>query len=230
VYTVGVFRSTDNGTTWIKKSVGISNPNVWCFSSIGTTIFAGSADGLFRTTDNGETWTIIGTDIPYPGINSIVAVGTALVVGTEGSGVYFSHDLGNTWEEGNTGMEMAPGHPIMNVQSLAASETHLYAGAYNGVFKRPLSDFGISDVDDNDGLADEITITPNPTNGMFTISGGHFDANNIAIVDVLGQRIVVSALAEGENITFDLTKQARGTYYVRVVSQGSVLSTILVVE
>jgi hypothetical protein len=64
-YGGGIFRSTNNGTTWTAVNMGLTGPvHVYSLAVIpasggsGTNIFAGTQfQGVFRSTDNGTTWT-----------------------------------------------------------------------------------------------------------------------------------------------------------------------------
>src|SRR3989442_994636 len=55
----GVYRSTDNGDSWIKASNGL--PDTLFISSLAINsrghIFAGTGQGIYRSTDGGESWT-----------------------------------------------------------------------------------------------------------------------------------------------------------------------------
>src|SRR6266436_4364546 len=53
----GVFRSTDNGATWIGVSNGMTDTNVRALAiNSASDIFAGTFSGVFRSTDNGDSW------------------------------------------------------------------------------------------------------------------------------------------------------------------------------
>src|SRR5262249_40457399 len=47
----GVFRSTDNGRSWLPTNAGLTNLNVFSFAMNGTGLFVGTAGGVFRSTD-----------------------------------------------------------------------------------------------------------------------------------------------------------------------------------
>jgi photosystem II stability/assembly factor-like uncharacterized protein len=53
----GVFRSTDNGNSWISVNYGLTNYNIRALAICGSTIFAATYDcGIFQSTDNGDSW------------------------------------------------------------------------------------------------------------------------------------------------------------------------------
>lgn len=59
----GIFRSTDDGETWIHSSTGLTSDRVASLAADSTNIFAGTASesgGVFRSTDEGRTWSLTG--------------------------------------------------------------------------------------------------------------------------------------------------------------------------
>ncbi len=57
----GIFRSTDNGATWVAKNNGITGHAIRLFQHNGT-LLASPGTGVYYSTDNAETWTFV--DIP----------------------------------------------------------------------------------------------------------------------------------------------------------------------
>lgn len=56
-YGSGVFRSTDNGATWIQINNGLYQHQIQTLLiNSYSHIFAGTTSGLFSSTDNGENW------------------------------------------------------------------------------------------------------------------------------------------------------------------------------
>lgn len=118
----GLYKSIDQGTTWIKTSfpntfmdanwsnrmdgqkmaIDPNNPDI---------VYAGTQqNGLWVTRDGGVTWQQItavpqGTNTDDPGLTGIVIYNNTIYVGTAGSGVYRSEDSGQSWER-------IPGGPI----------------------------------------------------------------------------------------------------------------------
>src|SRR5438105_282956 len=58
-YTDGVYRSTDDGATWIQVNTGLNDLAIWGMGVSGDTIYAGTTHGAFRSVDNGDHWTDI---------------------------------------------------------------------------------------------------------------------------------------------------------------------------
>lgn len=133
-YANGVYRTTDNGTTWTAMNTGLgTNLNVTSFAISGSTIYAGTfGGGVFKSTITGSSWTPVNTGITNLQIQSLVASGTKVFAGTfYGGGVYFSNNSGSTWTHINNGLTNT------NVNTLAISGTRVFAGTVAGVFSSP---------------------------------------------------------------------------------------------
>jgi photosystem II stability/assembly factor-like uncharacterized protein len=97
----GVFKTIDDGATWLKKSTGF---NKWYIQRIildvanRRTLYAASEDDLYRSTDAGEHWSPLHVEGPEilalmqhpknPGI---------LLVGQEDEGIKYSTNRGASW-------------------------------------------------------------------------------------------------------------------------------------
>lgn len=95
----GLYISADDGNNWRFADVA---QNCTMLQVIGSTIYAGTADGLiFRTNDDGASWENLGC--ACSGVRSLTTVGNTLVVGGSG-GVCVSTDAGSTWINQNNGL------------------------------------------------------------------------------------------------------------------------------
>jgi len=52
----GMWRSLDNGVTWVSAIGGLTNTNVRGMGTIGSIVFAGTDGGIFRSTNLGVSW------------------------------------------------------------------------------------------------------------------------------------------------------------------------------
>ncbi len=123
----GVFRSTDEGITWLEDA---SITNISAFAQIKNgTIFACTGNGIYQSSNNGENWSLCG--LPNMQVLSIIEASNGnIYIGTKDNGVYCSTDFGQTWEETNTGLNNK------YVCALAIDKNnYLYAGTYgDGVY------------------------------------------------------------------------------------------------
>ena len=143
----GVFRSTDNGTSWtaVNNGLSLSDRRVSAFAVIGGSVFAATITGVYRSTNNGNSW--IKLDPGFSDVITFAVSGTNLFAGTSDRGVFLSTDTGTTWTAANTGLRDAW------VSALAVSGTKLFAGTrYRGVFLS--TDNGTTWTPVNTGLTD----------------------------------------------------------------------------
>ena len=110
----GVYRSTNNGTSWTVANTTLTS--VSAFTVSGINLFAAQGSGVFHSTDNGTSWSQVSS--PWFG-NTVAALGangTYLFVGTSGFGGFRSTDNGTTWTPMNP-----PSTTSSEVSALAAS-------------------------------------------------------------------------------------------------------------
>jgi hypothetical protein len=96
----GLYRSTNNGESFIKTSL-----NVYLVYSIvvsGNNVFAGTETGLCRSTDKGNSWSL--NSFNYITIPKIFIQGNYVYVSTDSMNtykVYFSSNNGTNWRKTN---------------------------------------------------------------------------------------------------------------------------------
>src|SRR5262245_64516074 len=72
----GVFRSTDDGQSWVPVNIGLTNLKVLSLATLGTAIFAGNEfGGIHRSMDNGASWTPLKNGLPSDVNGRVFAVG-----------------------------------------------------------------------------------------------------------------------------------------------------------
>ncbi|NOU45611.1 MAG: T9SS type A sorting domain-containing protein [Bacteroidales bacterium] len=143
----GVFRSDDNGLTWIKKINGFPYGEKYInyLAVSDTSLFAaGTGSGLIRSTDYGENWTTVTNGLTDTYLYSLTANETTVFAGTGDNnlGVFRSTDNGATWLQVSDGMAYYyNGNWIPNmapmITSLAYVGSDLYAGTseFQGIWK-----------------------------------------------------------------------------------------------
>jgi hypothetical protein len=140
----GVYRSTNNGTSWVKSS-GLtgSGLNVHTILVRDSVLLAGTDNRIYRSIDKGSTWGTFGTGIGSTQVYSLVRKDTVLFAGTTGL-LYISTDGGSSWD--------APGLVVPgNIRTLVVKGSRLFAGSgSNGVFRS--TDNGSTWITINDGL------------------------------------------------------------------------------
>jgi len=132
----GVFRSADNGLTWVPRSSGLSSLLTSGIMQVQSHLFVVGPAGVFRSDNQGDSWSaagLAGTDV-----RCITAIGSTLFVGTLNIGIYKSVDWGATWTASNGGLSST------SVRAIEAKGTTLFAGGQigTGVFRS--TDLGAS--------------------------------------------------------------------------------------
>ncbi|MDP4230439.1 MAG: kelch repeat-containing protein [Bacteroidota bacterium] len=74
----------------------------------------------------------------------------------------------------------------------------------------------------------DISLSPNPATGRFTIGNISSNVTKVLIMDVLGKTVGEVRNIRTSDISLDLSNLASGTYYVRFISPNSVITRILV--
>lgn len=133
----GVFRSTDNGNTWVFSGIG-GKRVVSFFVDANGNILAGTRFyGVYRSIDHGETWAYIDgsgfglTDVQCMAVDSSghIFVGVNLIAFYHNNyGIYRSTDNGTNWQE--------VFDPNISVEALVINpDNHFVAGARYGVYR-----------------------------------------------------------------------------------------------
>lgn len=121
----GIFRSENNGASWIEVDNGLTNLNIYGLASIGTNLFAGafqdSTGGIFISTNNGTNWSAANSGLRM--INLFYANGSNLFAGIN-IGVFLSTNNGRSWSILDS----------MLVSSFAVDGSILLAGTSNGIW------------------------------------------------------------------------------------------------
>lgn len=85
----GVFRFTNNGTSWTQVNNGLTTTNVQSLAVSGTNFFAGTeGGGVFRSTNNGTSWTRFNTGLKNTNVFSFAVNDKYLFAGTRLGGVW----------------------------------------------------------------------------------------------------------------------------------------------
>jgi photosystem II stability/assembly factor-like uncharacterized protein len=114
----GVFRSTDNGTSWTSESTGLLNSDVYTLFPIGTNLFAGTNNGIFLSTDSGASWISENAGLKSKLISSFAAIDGNLFVGTDSTNSSGYTVGGSVWKRPlsemipNSAVTGNPGGPL----------------------------------------------------------------------------------------------------------------------
>ncbi|MDP4235836.1 MAG: T9SS type A sorting domain-containing protein [Bacteroidota bacterium] len=232
----GVFISADTGTTWMRANFGsFEVHDVISIVTIGTKLYAAATaiplvdriipGGVFVSSDSGATWSEADNGLPgHKGVNLLLSFGNNLLARGDG-GFFFSKDGGANWIDANQGL------PSTNYTTwgIAQSGSEIILGNDYGIWRRPIAEFGQLSVNAAPrSISDQISISPNPTEGIIMLKGAPENASNVSIMNVLGETMIELHNIKGPEFTIDLSGYTPGIYYVRIVSDHSVMTKKIV--
>jgi hypothetical protein len=126
----GVFKSTDSGATWTATSPDFPAFPVNAMAvDAAHALYVANDGGLYRSRDQGASWTDLQLWTPVSSVVVDPVSGTVYAGAAAGyyrQGVFSSANGGDTWRDTGLGN---------GVTSLAVSQSVVYAGTPNGVFK-----------------------------------------------------------------------------------------------
>ncbi|MCK9211829.1 MAG: T9SS type A sorting domain-containing protein [Ignavibacteriaceae bacterium] len=176
---------------------------------------------FYRSTD-GVNWTNItntfSTD-PNATVSSIVIKDSVMFAGTGSAGIFKSTDNGINWKAINEGIWM--NYP--NTPRVFVGDDYLLAGGSSGLWRRQLTDFGITDVKEISNVVPEAFELsqnyPNPFNPSTVISWQLAVGSNVTlkVYDVLGKEVatlVNNELQAGTySVNFNASNLSSGIYF-----------------
>lgn len=145
----GIYRSNDNGVSWVGVRNGMSKFDCRSVVISGTNVFAVSSyGGVYRSANYGDSWTSVNNQ----GATKLVLSGNKLYsVGV--NGVNVTTDNGNTWSALNNGLGVA----VNSLTALAVNGNNLLVGSNSyGVFLS--TDGGAHWSESNNGLTSKAVL------------------------------------------------------------------------
>jgi photosystem II stability/assembly factor-like uncharacterized protein len=156
----GVYRSTDNGSTWSPANIGMGPKDVRALVAIdSSTLVAGTHYvGVFRSINGGENWNkSMAGFLKGSTIATMISSGAIIFAGTRNDGMYRTIDNGATW------IKLSSTNDTINyaaVQGMCEKDEIIYAGPRfhfsSTVYKS--EDKGITWARSGSGLADDLAI------------------------------------------------------------------------
>ena len=223
----GVFVSTDDGATWAARNAGLPTDyhkaiSVNSIFALGNRVYAATLGGLYIGAPDGNSWIMYDNVLAAKNVCCLASRGPFLFAGTVPSGFYYSGDSGVTWKTAGKGF------PNIDILSMTVTKDEILAGTSTGdVWSCQLSEIGLAGVEGNPPIANSISVTPNPTTGVISVSNIS-NLLQVLIVDVLGQEVMRVVPNHESSLTLDLSQLPRGNYFARFVTTSSVVTRMIV--
>ena len=124
---VGVFLSSNNGTSWTNVTNNLLIENgISCFEVIGTNLFVGTnGAGVSLTTNNGTTWTGINTGLTNMNVFALVANANNLFLGTGDGASVWRRSLSEFGINGVDDYELLPSMVVISPNPTSGISTIL---------------------------------------------------------------------------------------------------------
>lgn len=221
----GVYYSDDGGLTYSLSSVpGTYHPDLSTRMGSDPMAYVATDGGVYRSWDRGATWEAC------PGSSGLMwtvqgSLNDNVFAGTNGNGVRWSPDLGDTWQPLNSGIESRVVWDVI----YGDGPTQLFAG---------LRGFGVVELtDDQLGMGREtgpagglaVSVYPNPSMGSVNLSvAGPGGGASVSVYSSEGRLIYSSPAGDGESLVWDPQDAPSGIYLVRASDGSRTVSSKLV--
>jgi hypothetical protein len=192
-----LYFTSDHGATWPLKNNGIRDNYIFRLGATTRSLFAAtqyfdSSNDLYRSTDQGNNWSVIQPGFVSQGFASI---GDDIFSVDGNNGVVFSSNEGKAWQNISANLPTD-----IRTDGLDIYDGYIFIGSDgDGIYRRPLSDFGISSVTQSQSIpAPQLQIFPNPfsQSTQITFTSQATGYAEVSIVNMLG--VEVARLFSGE--------------------------------
>lgn len=225
-----IFKSIDKGLSWTAyDSVHSTDFGLdrFTFSDANKGILMiHDTMKIYSTNDGGATWNLITTpdfyktEIAYiPGTSTVIACAAANPLASS-----YSTDDGITWTTIDTGVYHGTLAFLNDTFGFSAGlNTDATTG---GIFKFT----GTSLKTPNSDIKKQLSIYPNPTNGMMYLNSENSVIKEVSIFDLLGKQVYSSKFLTSNNITLDLKSLQTGTYILKTTSDTDKTETTKILK
>ena len=227
-----LYRTTDGGSTsWLQLTTFPGNINSIAIHPTNPNKIAvatSSSPKVYTSSDGGNTWVTALYDLPDFSALALVwdtTFGKDVLYLGMNYGVYYLLENTTSWEPYSIDLP----NVIVNELEVNTADDKLYAGTYGrGLWRVNL--FNPTSAGHNDFVADDLTLFPNPTTGIFTIKWNTSELVTIKIFDILGKLVFYEKdrnLRLNPNIELNSSK---GMFYVRLNTNNKEITKKLILK
>lgn len=219
-YGAGIFYSDNFGESWTQSNNGLFSWFISYLTSKNDKLFIGTNSDFNISEDNGQNWNSLNTPFTHKVLCS-VNYNDHMFVGTDGDGVAYTTDYGQSWTLWNEGLVNK------NMYCIEVFDTHIWAASCcgYGLYKRLLPNVTL--VEDH-SLEHRFKIIPNPATDIVTIKTNCNNAQ-IQIMNQQGQLIFHSTIQFSEQ-RLDISKFQAGLYVLIFEADNKVFTTKLIIK
>ncbi len=239
----GVYRSYNDGKTWLKDETGIEYLRILCvhpMSNNPAVVFCGAdsitpntksiGKGIYMSEDTGKTWIKIGA--PGFTVYDIVEHPSNpqfLIAACDKGGVLVSSDGGKKWGAMNAGLPEGESVRCVGIPNIAANNDGItaFAGVHGkGLYKTNRIISSVEDSRNNTGGLRIESVYPQPVSEEATVRFYNPSDQNIRayITDYLGKQVstvVDGFFAEGKQvINLYINESSASSMYYLVITDG----------
>lgn len=231
-----VFKSTNNGQTWVDLNASFPAPPVKIVANSSGDLLGAENFDILQSTDGGVTWTTKTTSgLPSLAGNLITTFrilhGETIYIALDNNeGVYYSEDWGDTWTEITSNINNSQ---IFD-KSMAVSATgYLFASPSNSGIYRSVNPVTASTVgiEEMNMIANKVTIFPNPTENKIYFQVAEDFSGSVEVLNQVGE-VVFSNYYDSMNLLYsegiDIENYASGIYFVKIkAAEGDFVQKII---
>ena len=128
MYSGQMYKSTDQGETWVQCNTGLPNDEVSGLECSNNTVFVSYKNaGIYRSTNAGVNWELTSSQIPNFEFNALSKTVDGKILSATSGGVFYSQNLGSNW--------IKPNNSITHLEITSINFTknsNLFVGTNNG--------------------------------------------------------------------------------------------------
>ncbi len=230
-----LFFTTNGGSNWFFVPAGISNAKISYITvdptnsqRVYVTLSGYSAGNkVYVSPDNGANWFNYSGSLPNVPVNCIVyqeGTNEALYVGTD-VGVFYTDGTLADWIPYQTGLP----NVVVTELEISYNNNKLWAATFGrGLWNSDLysASVGVEDYH----LSSEISVFPNPNNGQFTVKVPDQTTYDVAVYDMLGERVFSERQIHSSEKTVELPHVNAGVYLVDVYIDNHTISRKILIH
>ena len=200
----GIFYSDNNGEVWTQNNSGLTSWYIKHLSLKDDKLFVSTGLNFCISENNGQNWSALSTPFEYPVLCSTVYE-EYMFVGTNGDGVAYSMDYGQTWTLWSEGLSN------LNMYAIEVFGDYVWSPSCCGfgLYKRLLPDVtNIVNID----LTNDVEIYPNPSTDIIKLKSSQ-NITHLKIFNMQG-RLMIDKNRPCMESAIDVSKLTRGIYLV----------------